>query len=311
MRIVFFGTPELAVPTLSALHQHHQVAAAVCQPDKPQGRSKTPVPPPVKVFAETHGIPVNQPAKLNDGTFETWLRDQAPELCALVAYGRILKQPILDVPPHGFLNVHPSELPAYRGPAPIQGALLDGLTETAVTIMKLDAGMDSGPILLQKPLPIAEDDNADTLTEKAGELGAKLMLQAIDLIERGEAVYTPQDDSSATYTKLLHKKDGRIDWSQPAERIHNLIRAATPWPGAQTQLNGKPIRILKSRIAEDGINASPGEVVRADRSGLVVQTGRGALEIVELQFAGKAPLSAAAFLNGARITTGTRFESLA
>jgi methionyl-tRNA formyltransferase len=310
MRIVFFGTPELAVPTLAALHQHHQVTAAVCQPDKPRGRGKTPESPPVKRFAEEHRIPVVQPAKLNDGAFETWLRDQAPDLCALVAYGRLLKQPILDVPAHGFLNVHPSKLPAYRGPAPIQGALLDGLTETAVTIMQLDAGMDSGPILLQEPLPIDPDDNAGTLTEKAGELGAKLMLEAIALIEAGHAAFTPQNDADATYTKLLEKKDGRIDWSQTAARIHHLIRAATPWPGAQTQLNGKPIRILRSRVIDDTAGA-PGEVVQADRSGLHVATGGGQLAILELQVAGKSPLGFVEFLNGARIAPGARFESLA
>lgn len=310
MRIVFFGTPELAVPTLSALHQHHQVTAAVCQPDKPRGRNKQLAPPPVKVFAESIGIPVVQPGKLNDGQFEVWLKEQAPDLCALVAYGRILKQPILDVPRHGFLNVHPSRLPAYRGPAPIQGALLDGLSETAVTIMQIDAGMDAGPILLQAPLRIEDDDNAGTLTEKAGELGARLMVEAIALVEAGNAQFVPQNDADATFTKLLEKKDGRIDWSQPAADIYNLIRAATPWPGAQAQLAGKPIRILKSRVIDTTAAAPPGEVIQADREGFHIATGRGALAVLELQAAGKSPLSFTEFLNGARITPGARFESI-
>lgn len=308
MRIVFFGTPELAVPTLAALHELHDIVAVVCQPDKPRGRSATPEAPPVKRFAQANGMELTQPTKLNDGTFEPWLRQQSPDLCALVAYGRILKQPILNVPRHGFLNVHPSKLPAYRGPAPIQGALLDGLSETAVTIMKLDAGMDSGPILLQEPLQIADEDNAETLTAKAGELGARLMVEAIARIERGEASYVPQDESQATYTRLLDKKDGRIDWTQTARRIHNLIRAATPWPGAQTEFAGKPLRILKSAVHAKRHSAAPGEVVRADKSGLCVATGEGTLEILELQVAGKNALNAQTFLNGARIVPGMRFE---
>ncbi len=311
MRIVFFGTPELAVPSLSALHDRHELSALVCQPDKPVGRSRRLAPPATKVFAIEQGIPVHQPAKLNDGAFEAWLREQAPEVCALVAYGRLLKQPLLDVPPHGFINVHPSRLPAYRGPAPIQGALLDGLDETAVTIMQVDAGMDSGPILLQEPLAIDRADNAGTLTEKAGVLGAAMLVRALELLEAGELVGTPQDDSAATYTKLLDKKDGRIDWTQSAETIHNLVRAATPWPGAQTLLQSKPIRLLVAAVIDETPGGAPGELVLVDKTSLHVATGRGVLDVRTLQAAGKNAMTAKEFLNGARLQAGDRFESIA
>lgn len=298
MRIVFFGTPELAVPSLAALHTAHDVVAVVCQPDRPQGRSKTPVPPPTKVWAEAHDIPVHQPTKLNDGAFEAWLRAQRPELCALVAYGRILKQPILDVPPHGFLNVHPSRLPRYRGPSPIQTAIMEGEQETAVTIMRLDAGMDTGDILLQQDLAIAPDDTTATLTEKAGALGARMLLQAVGLIERGEARFTPQDDSAATYTKMFTKEDGRIDWSASAQRIVNRIRAAIPWPVAFTLWRGQPLRIHQADAIDERPNASPSTVIRAKGDDLVVATGDGALRILQVQAPGKRVMTAAEFLRG-------------
>ena len=304
MRIVFFGTPELAIPSLAALQDAHDVVALICQPDRPQGRSKTLVPPPTKVWAEAHGVPVHQPTKLNDGVFEAWLREQKPDVCALVAYGRILKQPILDVPPHGFLNVHPSRLPKYRGPSPIQTAILEGEQETAVTIMRLDAGMDTGDILLQEDLPIAPDDTTATLTEKAGDVGARLLLRAVGLIERGEATFTPQDDSAATYTRMFTKEDGHIDWSVSARQIVNRIRAAIPWPVAFTHWRGNPLRLHSARAVDEQPNGPPGTVTRAEGDELVVATGEGTLCVLQLQTPGKRVMTAGEFLRGNPLRPG-------
>lgn len=308
MRIVFFGTPELAVPSLKAVAARHDVTALVCQPDKPQGRGRKPLPPPTKVWALEHGIEVNQPAKLNDGTFEAWLREQAPEICVIVAYGRILKQPILDVPTHGFLNVHPSLLPKHRGPAPIQTAILKGDRETGVTIMRLDAGTDTGDILLSKATPIAEDDTAETLSHKLADLGAKLLVEALDLVESGEAVFVPQDNDLATYTKMFDKEDARIPWERSAEDIHNMVRAFQPWPVAYTVLDGETLRIHKTRVAPEPRDGSPGTVIEVNKDEIVVAAGQGAIAIQEIQAPGKRAMPAADFLRGRPIDVGTRFE---
>lgn len=282
--------------------------ALVCQPDRPKGRSKTPQAPPTKQWAAKHDLPVHQPTKLNDGAFAAWLRDQRPDLCALVAYGRILKQPILDVPPHGFLNMHPSALPQYRGPAPIQAAILNGETETAITIMRLDAGMDSGDILLQQPFMIDPHDTTETLSERLGVLGAELMVEAVRRIESGTATFTPQDHEAATYTKMLDKADGAIDWTQPAPAIHNLVRAANPWPMAHAKLDGETYRILQTRVEDRSLADPPGTVVRADACNLLIATGNGAIAIEVIQAPGKKPMHIADFLRGRSIPKGARFE---
>ncbi len=308
MRIVFFGTPEIAVPSLVVLAREFEVSALVCQPDRPKGRKGEPAPPPTKVWAQAHGLAIHQPLKLNDGKFEAWLRDQRPELCALVAYGRILKQPIIDVPLHGFLNMHPSALPKYRGPAPIQGALLNGETETAVTIMRLNMEMDAGDILLQERAEIANDDTTGTLTAKLAEHGAALMVEAVRRIERGLAHYLPQDHAASTYTRMIEKADGAIDWSQPAERIRNLVRAANPWPMAYTTLDGDTFRIHAAHVETRTTGALPGTIVESDDR-LVVATGDGALAIDMIQAPGKRPMSVAEFLRGRKIPVDARFNT--
>lgn len=309
MRLVFFGTPALAVPSLSALSQRHDVAAAVCQPDRPQGRSKQPVPPPVKEWAHEHGIPVTQPVKLNDGTFETWLREQAPEVCVLVAYGRILKQAILDVPPHGFINLHPSLLPRRRGPSPIQTAILKGDSVTGITIMRLDAGTDTGDILLQESAPIEPDDTSESLSHRLGTLGAELLVRALDQIATGTAVFTPQDHARATYTKRYEKTDGRIDWSLAAVDIHNLVRAAIPWPVAHCTFKGETCRIHKTMILDERTEAAPGTVTRVEKDRVVAATGQGQLAILVFQAPGKRAMPMTDFLRGHAIHVGDRFES--
>jgi methionyl-tRNA formyltransferase len=279
----------------------------VCQSDRPQGRSKKLVPPPVKVRAAELGIPVHQPAKLNDGTFPAWLRHEAPEVCVLVAYGRILKQPILDVPPRGFLNMHPSLLPKYRGPSPVQSAILEGESESGVTIMRLDAGMDSGDIVLQRPHTIEDDDTAGTLTAKLAEAGAEMMVEALSALECGRAAFTPQDDESATYCKMLGKDDAKIDWRAPARDVRNQIRAFVPWPVAWSTLHGETLRIYAAHVVPHPGDEPPGTVVSAGQNGFVVATGEGALAIDRLQAPGKRVMSAAEFLRGRTLSAGERF----
>lgn len=310
MRAVFFGTPDLAVPALAAVAARHDVTAVVCRPDRPHGRSKKPVPPSTKVWAAEHGIPVTQPTKLNDGTFEAWLKEQAPEVCPLAAYGRILKQPILDVPVYGFINVHPSLLPRHRGPSPIHTAILEGDEVTGVSIMRLDAGMDTGDILLQEEAPIAPDDTTASLSERLAKLGAELLVQGLELIASGRAEFRPQDHARATVTKQFEKADGRIQWAEPAARIHNLVRAAFPWPVAHCLHSGEVCRIHKTEVVHEAADATPGAVVRVEKDRVQVATGDGLLAILVFQAPGKRAMSMADFLLGRAIRVGDRFESI-
>jgi len=310
VRTVFFGTPAIAVPTLQAVEALHEVTAVVCQPDRPQGRSKKPVPPPVKVAAEKLGIPVHQPEKLNDGTFEAWLRGQAPEVCTIAAYGRILKQPILDIPPLGWLNVHPSLLPKYRGPSPIRSAILHGDTETGVSIMRLALEMDAGDVLLQERIPIGENENAVELAERLGKLGADLMLKGLRMLEEGTAVFTPQDSTRAVECRMFEKADGRIRWADSAAAIHNLVRAAQPWPIAHCQLDGEVYRIHATERVEGEASAAPGTVEAVSKDRFVVATGGGLLAVTAIQAPGKRVMDTGDFLRGHRLEPGARFMDI-
>jgi len=309
MRVVFFGTPALAVPSLAALHEAHDVLAAVCQPDKPKGRGKKLEPPPVKQWAQAHGVPVHQPLKLNDGTFEAWLKDTGAEVCALAAYGRILKQPILDAVPHGFLNMHPSLLPKYRGPSPIQSAVLNGETETGVTTMRVTLEMDSGPILHQERVTIGANETAVELTDRLASLGGRMLAEAVSEVASGRASFVPQMDDAATYCSMLKKEDGFMDWTQSARHLHNLVRGAQPWPSAQTLWRGHVCRVLGSELAEGGGKGQPGEVIATDKDRAVVATGDGALAITAFQPPGKRAMPMADYLRGANVKTGERFAS--
>jgi methionyl-tRNA formyltransferase len=310
VRTVFFGTPELAVPSLAALHERHDVTAVVCQPDRPSGRGNKPTAPPIKRWAQAHGIPVLQPEKLNDGPFEAWLREQGPEVCTLAAYGRILKRPILDVPPHGFLNMHPSLLPLYRGPSPIQSAILNGDEETGITIIRISMDMDAGDVLLQERMPIHPEDNGETLTRRLADRGGVLLAQAVDMVERGDAVFTPQDHARATYCRLFEKRDGLLNWSLPATALHNLVRAARPWPCAQCRFEGEMYKILRTEPTHEGGESVAGTILRVERDRIVVATGEGALAILEIQPPGKRPMTATDFLRGHPVRPGQRFESV-
>ncbi len=308
MRIVFFGTPELAVPSLEALTDAHEVVALVCRPDKPKGRSKKLVPPSTKAWASEHGIETIQPLKLNDGAFEAWLRERNPDVCALVAYGRILKQPILDVPKHGYINMHPSRLPQYRGPSPIQSAIRAGETETAVSIMRLDAGMDTGDILIQEPVAINPDDTAATLSDRLAALGATLMVNGANLIESGQAKFRPQSDSGATVTRIFEKSDGRVRWGASPEEIVNLVRAANPWPMAQTRYQSDVYRIHHAQALDESHNETPGTVLRVEKDAIIVAASAGAVSLDIVQAPGKRAMPVSDFLRGHEIRPGDRFE---
>lgn len=310
LRTVFFGTPELAVPSLERAASASNLLAVVTQPDRPRGRGLKPEPPPVKRWAETHGIPVLQPTKINDGTLEQQLRDMQPDLCLMAAYGRLLKQPLLDVPPLGWLNVHPSLLPRWRGPSPIQTAILEGDTVTGVTIMRVALEMDAGDIVLQESVPIGPEETAGELTERLAELGAALLEKAIHMAEAGTIAATPQNHAEAVYCRLFEKKDGRIRWSDPAVRIHNLVRAANPWPTAYCLFRGELFKILKTSVVAEPAGAEPGVITAVEKKRLLVATGEGTLAIFRAQLPGRKPLDMEAFLPGARVRAGERFTEV-
>ncbi len=308
MRIVFFGTPPLAIPALARLAAEHEVAAIVTQPDRPRGRSGTPEPPAVKVWADNNGLPVHQPEKLHDGVFEAWLRAQRPDICVLVAYGRLLKQPLLEVPPHGFLNLHPSLLPRWRGPSPIQTAILEGDTVTGVTIMRVVLEMDAGDIVLQASTPIAPEETAGELTERLAELGARLLSQALDNLAQGDVNALPQNPDQVTMSALFEKERGRIRWSDAAQRIHDQVRACNPWPVAFACFREQACRILKTERCSGGHDAVPGTILEVGKDRILVATGEGQLAVLCLQVPGKKALDAGAFLRGTPVKPGERFE---
>ncbi|HKA86629.1 MAG TPA: methionyl-tRNA formyltransferase [Haliangiales bacterium] len=306
LRVAFMGSPEFAVPTLEAVRAAHDVAVVVTQPDKPAGRGRHVEPPPVKLVAERAGVPVLQPRSARAPELIDALRRFAPDVAIVVAYGKILPQAVLDVPRHGCLNVHASLLPRYRGAAPIQWAIIRGETETGITIMKLDAGMDTGPMLLRRAVAIAEEDTAGTLAARLAPLGAELMREALVRLEAGTLVETPQDGAGATFAPMLKKEDGRIDWTRPARAARDLVRGVDPWPGATAQLDGETLKVWRPRVVPGG--GEPGEVLGADRDGLVVACGDGAVALGELQLPGRKRLAAAAFVAGRPVPAGTRLR---
>ncbi|MEA3364664.1 MAG: methionyl-tRNA formyltransferase [Candidatus Hydrogenedentes bacterium] len=310
MRVVFFGTSDLAVPCLEAVAKFYELSFLVTQPDRPKGRGKKLEPPPAKIWAHVNGIPVVQPTKLNDGTFEEWLRQQAPDICLIAAYGRLLKQPILDIPPDGFLNMHPSLLPKYRGPSPIRTAILNGDEITGVTIMRLTVEMDAGDILLQEEEPILPDDTWLSLSNRLAHKGAKLLVQGVDAIAAGTAHFKPQDPSKAVYCRMFKKSDGQIRWERPAREIHNLVRAAVPWPVAHCRYKSEVYRIHATEVVEGSYDAPPGTVVSVEKDRVIVATGEDALAILLIQAPGKRAMPMPDYLRGHSIEIGERFEDL-
>jgi methionyl-tRNA formyltransferase len=306
------GTAELACPTLELLmaDEAYRISGVVTQPDKPKGRDLRLQPTPVKKVALEHNLPVFQPERARAEDFVSTLRELAPDLIVVVAYGQILPQTILDVPRFGCLNVHTSLLPKYRGAAPIQWAILNGDAETGVTIMRMDAGLDTGPMLNRTRTPIADTDDAQTLHDRLARLGADLLARTVSDYVSGRIAPQPQPSEGATYARKITKEDGRIDWSKPAREIWNQIRAFIPWPGAFTYyLNGDQPRLLKIWHAATGDHAfqTPGRVLECGKAGIVVACGEHALRILELQLEGGRRVTAAQFLAGHALKPGDRF----
>ena len=302
MRIVFMGTPEFAIPPLKALIANHQVVGVFSQPDRPVGRHHNKLQPtPVKECAQSHGIPVYQPEKLRDGTALATLRELDPELIVVAAYGRILPNDILALPPKGCVNVHSSLLPKYRGAAPINWAILKGEAETGVTIMHMASELDAGDIILQRATPIGETEDAAALYDRLAQLGGELLTEAVALIEAGTASRTPQDHTKATLAPMLSKEMSPVDWTRSAQEIFNQIRGLYPWPGASTDIiSGEPVKLWRAQVVEKHTDATPGAIIAASKQGIDVACGelQHVLRILELQPPGKKRMSAADYLRG-------------
>ena len=295
MKIVFMGTPDFAVPCLQALLDHpYEVVGVFTQPDKPKGRGYQLTPPPVKELAVSKGIPVSQPTTLRDGTALEQLKIWKPDLIVVVAYGKFLPKEILELPRLGCINVHASLLPKYRGAGPIQWAILNGETVTGVTTMYMAEGMDTGDMLERASLEIGPDETADELHDRLSVLGAKLLLSTVDKAEKGTLQPEKQDDSLASYAPMLTKDLSHIDFSQPAQKIHNQIRGLSSWPAAYTSYQGKRLKVYKSRLL-DG-SGEPGLLMDPKR--MIVACGEGAIELVEVQYEGSRKMSGEEFLRG-------------
>lgn len=311
MKIVFFGTPEPAAAILETLIKaKHQLVGVVTQPDRPQGRGRQVTFSPVKELALKHGLLIEQPAKVKKNpTFQTWLTELRADLAVVVAYGQILPKELLTIPRHGFINVHASLLPKYRGAAPIQWALLNGEPETGVTIMKINERLDAGEIILQKKLLIEEKDNAETLAHKLFAIGQAALLEAIREIETGQVKLLPQNEGAATFAPSLTKASGEIDWRKTAVEINNRIRALVPWPTAHTYYHNQLLKLWRAEVLL-GKNRLPGEVVdMVKKAGFTVSTGRGELLLLEVQLEGKKRMSAYDFVIGHDVKIGDKIPS--
>jgi methionyl-tRNA formyltransferase len=296
------GTPAFAVPTLKALlSSHHTVSAIFTQSDKPSGRGEKLSSPPVKQLAVEQGVIVHQPKKLKAAEWQSVFAELNAEAYVVVAYGKILPQWLLDLPRQGAYNVHASLLPKYRGAAPIHWAIANGETSTGITTMKLDAGMDTGDMLLQKEFPICAEDTCASVHDRLAQIGADLMLKTLEQIENGTAKAVPQDPALASYAPMLKKSDGLLDWSQPAVSIHNRIRAFNPWPGTYTHFQGQTLRIWKAQAAEVSAGLPPGTLLHHTSGAAMVACGTGFLELAEVQMENRKRTTAPDFLHGIRL----------
>ena len=305
MRVVFMGTPDFSVPTLECIIEAgHEVVGVVTQPDKAKGRGKKVVYTPVKEKALEHGLTVYQPRRAREPEFIEQMRALNPDVMVVVAFGQILPKELLDIPKYGCVNVHASLLPKYRGAAPIQWAVIRGEKVSGVTTMQMDVGLDTGDMLLKTEVPLAEDETGGSLHDKLSVLGGDLLIETLKGLEAGTIVPEKQDDSqSGEYARMLDKSLGKIDFSMRAEEIERLIRGLNPWPSAYTSYNNKTMKLWKARVVSGG-EAVPGQVLAVDKKGFTVQTGDGALQILELQMEGKKRMDAGAFLRGCPLTAG-------
>ncbi len=306
MRLAFAGTPEFAERSLAALlGAGHHVALVLTQPDRPAGRGMRPSQSAVKRLALQREIEVFQPSTLKDPASLGRMVGARPELVVVAAYGLILPQAALECAPLGALNVHASLLPRWRGAAPIQRAILAGDRESGITIMKMDASLDTGPMLAQSAIPITEDDDAGTIHDRLAALGAKMIVAALSALARGDASYTPQPAAGVTVARKIDKSELTIDWSRPARELARAVRAFRPIPGASSTLEGASVKIWEARVAEG--SGEPGRAIAADPHGIVIACGQGTLVVTQLQRAGGKRLSAGEFLRGHAVLPGTRF----
>ena len=327
MKIVFMGTPDFAVPALKALAESakHEVSLVVTQPDRPRGRSGKPAPSDVKLCAEQYGIPVFQPEKIREEAAVERLRRENADIFVVAAFGQLLPKTILEMPRFGCINIHGSLLPAYRGAAPVQWAVLDGQKEAGDTIMQMNEGLDTGDILMQESIPLSANETAGSLYDKLSSMGGPLLLKALDAIEAGTVTPVPQGDSGTHYAKMLRKEMGNIDWTKSAEEIGRLVRGLNPWPSAYTHWNGKMLKIwMAEPVTQEELSAlgcdekngmdlkeaQPGTVMIVTKDTLMVQTGDGLLALTELQMEGKKRMPVQAFLMGCRLQNGEKLERI-
>ncbi len=309
MRIVFMGTPDFAVPSLKSLHAAgHELLLVVTQPDRPAGRGRKLTPPPVKTAALGLGLELEQPESVNTDEFVERLRALAPDLFVVVAFGQILRQRLLDIPPHGSINVHGSLLPDYRGVAPINWAIVGGETETGVTTMYMARTVDTGAIIQRRSTPIGPEETAGELYERLSELGGELITETADLIARGEAPREEQGAPRVGYARKLTRADGTIDWTLPAHGVHDHIRGMTPWPGATTRSAGRMLLVMRSSVARSGearAPSAPGTIISLDK-GIEIAVGDGSVLLTEVKPEGKRAMAAEEFVRGYRPEIGAR-----
>ena len=306
MRIVFMGTPDFAVETLRTLLESpkHEVAAVVTQPDKPKGRGNVMQFPPVKELALEHQVLIYQPAKVRVPEFVEILKEIQPDVIVVVAFGQILSKEILEIPKYGCINVHASLLPKYRGAAPIQQAVIDGEKETGVTIMRMDTGVDTGDMIKKSVIPIERKETGESLFRKLSKLGGPLMLEVLEELEAGCAVFEKQDESMASHVRMLDKRMGKIDWKESAEKIERLVRGLNSWPSAYTALDGRILKIWDADVLEREYSGECGSVVEVRKDCFYVKTGGGTLAVKEVQLEGKKRMLADAFLRGYVVEVG-------
>lgn len=307
MKVVFMGTPEFAAETLKALiRAGHEVTAAVTQPDKPKGRSGEPVPSPVKLCAAEQGIPVLQPRRIKTPEAVAQLKQYAADVYVVAAFGQILSQEILDIPKYGCLNVHASLLPKYRGASPIQHAIIDGEETTGITVMQMDAGLDTGDVLYKRECAITPEDDYETLHDRLAVLGGEAITEALSLLEQGKLVPIRQEEALSCYAPLIQKSMGRIDFAKSALAIDRLIRGLTPWPSAYTAYKGKQLKVWRAvpLPERDCGGRRPGEILETGKTSVTVAAGEGALELLELQLEGKKRMNVHDFLLGVKMLPG-------